>query len=313
MLGRTGISVSAVAFGAGPVAGLMTGTDRDAQSATVARALEVGINWFDTAPGYGDGRSEANLGRVLAELGPKDIHVATKVRLPVDTPENAGDFVRRSVESSLERLGLTRVTLLQLHNGITSIRGREPASITPADVLGPVATVFARLREEGLIRHCGLTGTGDARALREVVRSGFFDTLQVPFNILNPSAGADTPADEGETDYGNISADCADREMGVFAIRVFAGGALLGQAPGAHTLRTPYFPLALYERDRRRAERLRARITIPLHELAVRFVLTHAAVSSAIIGFRSAEEISELAALPIDRPFRLDLAVPPEQ
>ena len=67
-LGRTGLRVSAVAFGAGPVSGLMTGDDHAAQAAALRRAIELGINWIDTAPGYGQGKSEANIGRALAEI-----------------------------------------------------------------------------------------------------------------------------------------------------------------------------------------------------------------------------------------------------
>lgn len=303
VLGRTGLQVSAVAFGAGPVSGLMTGDDHAGQRATVARAIDRGVNWFDTAAGYGAGTSEANLGRVLAELGAAErVHVATKVRVPPDAVGDAGGYVRRSVEESLQRLRLPQVTLLQLHNGITANRGDEPASIAPADILGTsgVLEAFRQVRDAGLVAHLGLTGTGHPAALREVIRSGGFDTLQVPFNVLNPSAGRSDPPPDGETDYGNVIADCAAAGMGVFAIRVFAGGALLGQPPSAHTLNTPYFPLALYERDAARAQRLAASSGgRSLAEVAVRFVLSHPAVSSAIIGFGSPEHVEEVTGLPL--------------
>jgi aryl-alcohol dehydrogenase-like predicted oxidoreductase len=305
-LGRTGLRVSVVAFGAGPVAGLMTGDDADAQRATVARALEAGINWFDTAAGYGEGRSEANLGRVLAELGAAGrVHVATKVRVPPDAFGRVAAYVRESVEASLRRLRLPRVALLQLHNAVTERRGDEPASVSPADVLAPggIADALGRARDAGLTAHLGLTGTGTAAALREVARSGAFETVQTPYHALNPSAGAPGSAD-GEADYGNLMADAIDARMGVFAIRVFAGGALLGRPPSAHTLTTPFFPLALYERDLARAERLRRRIAgrVPLTEYAVRFALAHPAVSSAIIGFGSPEHVTEIAGMAFDDP-----------
>ena len=299
VLGRTGIRVSVIAFGAGPVSGLMTGADTDAQNAVVAAAINSGINWFDTAPGYGQGESESNLGRVLSELRPTEpIHIATKVRLPLDSSEPTGDIVRRSVEESLLRLQVSKVTLLQLHNGITTRRGDEPASITPADILqrGGVADAFRRLRDEGLIDHVGLTGTGHPEAMREVIRSGEFDTVQAPYSLLNPSAGNSSSSAAGETDYGNIIADCAAMQMGVFAIRVFAAGALLDQPPSAHTLKTPYFPLALYQRDAERARRIQAKLAdrMSMPELAVRFVLTHPALSSAIIGFGSVCHVAEV-------------------
>lgn len=307
MLGRTGIKVSAISLGAGPVSELMTGHDVQAQRDVVALAIESGINWFDTAPGYGAGSSETNLGRALSEIKPtSSIHIATKVRIPLDSTEPIRDVIRRSVSESLQRLRASSVTLLQLHNGITAGRGDEPASITPDDILARdgVADTFDRLREEGLIQHSGLTGTGQPPAMKAVIRSGRFDTVQTPFNALNPSAGATAhprsgePGDE-ETDYDNILADCAEMRMGVFAIRVFAAGALLGHAPSAHTLKTPYFPLDLYQRDAERAARLWAELHDgeSMTEFALRFALSHPAVSSAIIGFGSPNHVAELASM----------------
>ncbi len=302
-LGRTGINVSAISFGAGPVSGLMTGADADAQREVVAAAIEAGINWFDTAPGYGAGSSEANLGRALSEIKPaQPIHIATKVRIPLDSTEPIGDIIRRSVEESLQRLKVGSVALLQLHNGITAGRGEETASITSDDILarGGVADTFDRLRDEGIILHAGLTGTGQPAAMKTVIRSGRFDTVQTPYNALNPSAGATARPRSGErgyedTDYGNILANCAAMRMGVFAIRVFAAGALLGQVPSAHTLKTPYFPLDLYQRDASRAEQLRAELRDgeSMTAFALRFVLSHSAVSSAIIGFGSPSHVAE--------------------
>jgi aryl-alcohol dehydrogenase-like predicted oxidoreductase len=297
-LGRTGLRVSAIAFGAGPVSGLMTGGDRPAQTATLRRAIERGVNWIDTAPGYGQGASEANVGRALGAIGrPADVHVATKVRLAPSDLADIGGAVRRSGEHSIRRLGLPQVTLLQLHNGLTAGREDEPFSITPTDILGPggVLEAFRDVQAAGLVRYLGLTGTGQPDAMRAVVRSAGFDTIQVPYHPLNPSAGRALAPDFGDTDYGNIIADCAAGGMGVFAIRVFAGGALLGQEPSAHTLKTPFFPLPLYERDRQRARDLAGDGS--LKEAALRFVLDDGRISSAIIGFGSPEQVEELCDL----------------
>jgi aryl-alcohol dehydrogenase-like predicted oxidoreductase len=111
-------------------------------------------------------------------------------------------------------------------------------------------------------------------------------------------------AADGESNYGNIIADCAVAGLGVFAIRVFAGGALLGQPASAHTLRTPFFPLALFERDSRRARELSQRLggRFSLAELAIRFALSHPGVSSAIIGFGSPEHVNEIATFDLEQP-----------
>lgn len=307
-LGRTGLSISAIAFGAGPISTLMVGDDAQRQLAVVEHALGCGINWFDTAASYGAGSSEANLGRALGQLGRgRHVHVATKVRLVGDDLRDIRSAVQRSFEQSLERLRLPKLTVLQLHNSITRQRDDEPTSLTPADVLGRggVCDAFEQLRSQGLVAHLGLTGIGQPDALAEVIRSGRFDTMQVPYHLLNPSAGREMPANFDEVDYGNMIAECTRAGMGVLAIRVLAGGALAGNPPSPHTFKTPFFPLALYERDRRRAERLQASLaagrTLP-HE-AIRFALAHPDIHSAIIGFAQPGEIdAAIEALDDTRP-----------
>ncbi len=259
VLGSTGIRVSAICFGAGPVSGWMAELTPEEQQRVVRRALDVGIKWFDTAAGYGNGLSEASLGTAFARLGlPPDVHLATKVRY---MPEHFADIrrhTRDSFEGSLRRLRVRQVTLLQLHNAITSRREEEPTSITPQDVLGPggVLEAFQELRSEGRVRYLGLTGIEQAAALRAAVESG------------------------------------------AFATRVFAAGALAGNPPSAHTLKTPFFPLALYQRDQRRAARLQKLLGLDrnLKTEAIRFVLSHSHVSAAIIGFREPWQIDEAAA-----------------
>jgi len=300
-LGRTGLRVSVIALGAGPVSGLMTGSDGDRQAAVVQRSLAAGINWIDTAAGYGQGQSEASLGCALHELNAhSQVHIATKVRISAAGCANPADEVRRSLEGSLQRLQADKVTLLQLHNAITAERGSEAASITPDDVLrsGGVLDAFEQLRTEGLIDCIGLTGTGQPEALLAVLGSGRVDTAQVPFHVLNPSAGRPMPDGFVESNFGDVFRDCESLNIGVFAIRVFAAGALLGNPPSAHTRITPYFPLALYERDCEVAARVAAELHEPgLKSLAVRYVLSHPAVSSAIIGCGSAVEVAEVAAI----------------
>lgn len=315
-LGRTGIRISSVSFGAGPVPALLTRTDTShSQHSTIRRALDSGINWFDTAATYGDGQSESSLGRALRDLSANHVHVATKVRLAPDELNDIAGSIRESVEGSLARLARDRVTLLQLHNSITANRGDQPTSITPADVLGPngVLATFRALRDEGLVDHLGLTGLGNPASLREVARSGGFETIQAPYHLLNPTAGATFAPSGIEADYGNIFADCAEMGMGILAIRVFAGGALVGQPPSAHTLTTKFFPLAVYERDVQRAAALvdELALPMPLKELAIRFVLSHENVNSALIGFSSPVQVDEALAAanrgPLDAQLLLNL------
>lgn len=311
-LGKTGLDVSVLAFGAGPVPALMTAGDDAARCAVVRRALDRGINWFDTAAGYGNGLSERNLGAALAQLDARDaVHLATKVRLAGDDLLDVERAIRVSLAASCERLGASRVTLLQLHNALTPRRDDEPASLSPDDVLGPcgVLAAFQRLRDEGRIDWFGLTGTGHSEALRAVVASGEFHTVQTPYNLVNPSAGQPMDTSFSESNYGNLFAECQRHEMGVFAIRVFAGGALAGQPPSGHTFQTKFFPLDLYRRDERRAEQWRLRLEprgVGVKEAAVRFALSHPAVTAAIIGFNDPAQIDEAVTFADRGPIKID-------
>lgn len=301
-LGSTGLHVSAVAFGAGPVSGLLTGDADERQREVIAKAVASGINWFDTAATYGNGHSERGLGRALATIrAEQPLYVATKVRLHITDETDLRPLAAESLKKSLQRLQLPRVTLLQIHNSITHNRGDEPTSITPDDVLGPRGLLAGMedLRAAGLVDHFGLTGIGDADALRTVMASGKFATIQAPFHLLNPSALLETPAFACDPDYGGFLQDAHRLGMAIFAIRVFAAGALFGAEPSAHTHKTPFFPLALYERDRERAQHLFEIFGSPARcrEQALQFVLSQPQIASAIIGFGAVEHVEEAARL----------------
>ncbi len=312
-LGSTGLQVSAIAFGAGPVASLMTdAAKQEAHRATVERAAHLGINWFDTAATYGTGTSEASLGAALESLGYADrVHVSTKVRLDGEDLDDIAGSVRASVERSLRRLRLERVALLQLHNSITTERGDLHTSLTPHDVLrtGGVLEALTRLKSEGLARHIGLTGFGHADALAKVLSSGAFETVQAPYNILNPSAAANGPLHPGDSDYGNIIGLCKTLRIGVFAIRVLAGGAVAGSPPSQHTLTTRFFPLDVYQRDVARAQETAKQLPsgMSLKEAAIRFALDDSGVSSALIGFSENDQIDEAVDMASRGPLPRDL------
>ena len=242
----------------------------------VRYALDQGVNWFDTAAGYGEGRAEQNLGSALNRIdAARAVHLATKVRLTADQLSDIPASIRASVTASRQRLQVSRLSLLQLHNAITQSRDDEPTSITPHDVLGPdgVWEALDGLRQEGIVRWLGITALGQAGPLKEVIGSGRFDTIQTPYNLVNPTAGMDAADTFAEVDYGNAIQIAADMGMGVFAIRVYAGGALADQQPSQHTLQTKFFPRDLYQRDLARASRLQRLLPakLSLKEAAVRF------------------------------------------
>ena len=106
--------LSVLGFGCGAVGGLMVRGNPADQERAVARALEAGVNYFDTAPQYGDGESERNLGRLLEKLRPADAVIGTKVRLPGSARGSISAGVSSSLEASLQRLGLEAVDILYL-------------------------------------------------------------------------------------------------------------------------------------------------------------------------------------------------------
>ncbi|MBI86249.1 MAG: hypothetical protein CMJ81_23885 [Planctomycetaceae bacterium] len=295
-LGKSGLQVSRVSFGAGPLAGLMVGSHQEAQRRVIARSLQANINWFDTAASYGHGDSESALGAALrACQRPEDLCIATKVRLAADQLDNIPKAIRQSLEGSLQRLGVDRVTLLQLHNSVTSRRGDLPTSIDVQDVLGKegVLSALEQLRREGRVEHFGFTGLGDKRSLAELVSSGAFTSAQIPLNLLLPFSGRDRWAGSVDVDYERLAEDCSAGGIGVIAIRVFAGGALVGQDPSPHTYQTKFFTLDLFQRDRLRAEKLKQALPAGLTpaEAALRFVLHKPEVTTALIGFGQPEQL----------------------
>jgi aryl-alcohol dehydrogenase-like predicted oxidoreductase len=226
--GRTGMQLSVLGFGCGAVGGFMVRGDPADQERTVARAIAAGVNYFDTAVQYGDGESERNLGRVLQRLKPANVFVGTKVRLPESEFGRIADAVTKSLEGSLARLGLDRVDIFHLHNPITGKGAGSALSVR--QVLEGVVPAFERLRAQGKIRFLGLTALGDTAALHQVIDARVFDSAQVVYNMLNPSAAVELPQNYPAQDYGRLFDHTQAAGVGVVGIRVLAGGALSGSS-----------------------------------------------------------------------------------
>ena len=225
--GRTGMRVSVFGFGCGAVGGLMVRGALADQERAVARALEVGINYFDTAVQYGNGASETNLGRVWAKLKPA-AHVGTKVRFTQAERGNIARAAAASLNGSLRRLGMDHVDIFHLHNAITA-DGRDE-SFSVKMVLEEVVPAFETLRQQGKTRFLGITAVGETAALHQVIDSGAFQSAQVSYNMLNPSAGMAIPAGYPAQDYGRLLDHTTAAGVGTIGIRALAGGALSGAA-----------------------------------------------------------------------------------
>ena len=296
--GSSGLQISEIVFGAGAVGGVVFRPDRATRLEAVRRGLEYGINWIDTAPSYGDGQSEENLGWILKELGANP-HLSTKVRIG---PEHADDIpgeIERSMEASLTRLQRDSVDLIQLHTAITRTRGAFRGSVSVDDVLGEngVLTGFERLRQRGLARLFGFTGFGETDCLHELITSGRFHSVQAYHNLLNPSAGRPVPEAFSAHDYGNLIGLAAENGVGVLNIRVLAAGAIAGQelsGPAAGLS-----PGSSASADIGRAAKVRDALgqdAGSMARTAIRFALMNPGISGVLVGFSTLEHIDEAVA-----------------
>ena len=174
---RIGVATSRLGFG-GAAMGLTNylgnydaAKSRDVSLAAVHRAVERGITYFDTAPGYGNGLSEEIMGEALE--GVPNIVLATKV------PTAAAADVRGSLEASLRRLRRSRVDLLQIHG--SSFDGEPMAALLAK---GGMVDQLLRLRAEGLATTIGFTSEDNNRGVYALMDTGAFDTMQISYNVV---------------------------------------------------------------------------------------------------------------------------------
>ena len=296
-LGGTGINVSEIGFGCGNVGGLMIRGEHGEQVRAVARAMELGINYFDTASSYGDGVSETNLGRALKELS-AEVYVGTKFRVTTHEPGRIKGNVIASVEESLTRMQREQVDLIQMHNHVAS--AAEGGAVSPEETLGEVVDALRELRDQGKVRFWGMTAVGETAALHRVIDAGMLNTIQSVYNLVNPSAGTSVSPGFDMPDYGNQIGRAAANGMGALVIRVLAAGALSGE-PTRHPVAVPSVaPIGSgrdYDQDRARGEGFRFLLEegyadSPV-EAALRFALGNPGVSSVLVGYSSLEHLEQ--------------------
>lgn len=179
-LGKTGRQVSRLGFG-GATAGLKNylrpfdperAEDADPIIAAIRRAYELGVNYYDTAAGYGDGASERIFGRGLEGVDPASIFLATKVS------PHGKDVVRRSLEASLRNLGRDWIDLLQLHGSFS----QEQMGYILDE--GGLLDELEQVRDEGLVKFVGFTYEGHDPYLFQLIETGRFDVVQLQYNLL---------------------------------------------------------------------------------------------------------------------------------
>jgi aryl-alcohol dehydrogenase-like predicted oxidoreductase len=279
-LGRTGALVSEIGYGAWGIGGAQwMGAQDDESLRALNRAVDLGLNFIDTALAYGDGHSEELVGRLVRDRQ-EEILVATKIppgnwEWPAVKPAAEvfpAAHIRHSCEKSLKNLGLERIDLLQLH-------------VWRDDYLQAdwVADTLRALQREGKVRWLGISINDHAPASAlQAVASGLFDTVQVIFNIYDP-----TPAEA-------LFPACQRHDVGVIVRVPFDEGGLLGTITAATTFPEGDFRNVYFKGERKREVHARTVAlkgllgeeakTLP--ELALRFCLSEDAVSTVIPGMR---------------------------
>jgi len=297
-LGKTGLRVSALGFGCGGVGGIMVADQHRSIVRAVERAVGAGINYFDTAQIYGDGKSEENLGRVLQETK-SAVYVGTKVQLTAVDMDRIEARIIRAAETSLRRLRREQLDLFQLHNPIGLGRCPEKRWIGVGD-LPRVAEAFQNLQTSGKIRYWGINGIGETEAIIQGLANDGVGTVQVCYNLLNPSAWYAMPMGFPFQDYGGLIKTAVDMQVGVIAFRILAGGALSGRRyrhPTAAKFVEPIATSKEYALDVALSKHFQVLVDenwcANIIETAIRFALSRSEISTMPVGFSSLDQLEQ--------------------
>lgn len=297
-LGRSGVAVTALGFGGGPIGNLWKPISDEAAADTVAAAWDAGIRYFDTAPLYGHGRSEMRLGAALRRRPRNDFVLSTKVgrllRLPaaidfdkhgfVDIPdlEVVYDYSRdgalRSLEESFRRLGLERTDIALIHDVDGWTHGdRQPQVF--AEALDGAYRALADLKAQGLVRAIGI-GVNEWQVCRDFA-------LRAPIDCVLLAGRYTLLEQEAAREFLPL---CIERGIGVIVGGPFNSGILVtGPVDSAQYNYAPA-PPALRERVGRIKAIVEAHgVSLPAAALA--FPLRHPAVAAVIPGLMSVEEV----------------------
>ena len=286
-LGRTGLEVSEIGYGAWGIAGdAWLGAKDEESLKALNRAVDLGLTLIDTALAYGEGHSERLVGKIVAERD-ETIHVATKIppknlQWPAPAglhPDDVfpGDYVRECTEQSLKNLGLETLDVQQFHVWQDEWLGE-----------GDWQEAVADLKAEGKIRSFGVSINDHqpANALR-LIETGLVDTVQVIHNVFDQS-----PEDE-------LFPACQEHGVGVIVRVPFDEGALTGNITPETTFDEGDFRNHYFRDDRKREVQERVRAIISelgasedeIAEIALRYILSHPAVSTVIPGMRSVRNV----------------------
>ncbi len=286
-LGRTGLEVSEVGYGAWGIGkSQWMGAEDDESLRALNRAIDLGLTFIDTALGYGDGHSERLVGQTVRERD-ETVHVSTKIppkNLTFPAPSGLhpdetfpADHVRECTETSLKNLGLETIDVQQFHVWQDEWLGE-----------GGWQEAVEDLKREGKIRHFGVSINDHqpANAVK-LIETGLVDTVQVIYNVFDQS-----PEDE-------LLPACQEHGVGVLVRVPFDEGALTGAITPQTEFDEGDFRNHYFRDDRKREVQERVRAIVSelgvgedeIAEVALRYILSHPAVSAVIPGMRSVRNV----------------------
>jgi aryl-alcohol dehydrogenase-like predicted oxidoreductase len=292
-LGRTGLQVSEIGYGTWGISGVQwEGSEDDESIRALNRAIDLGLNFIDTAAAYGDGHSERLVGQVLRDH-PERVYVATKVppkNLTWPAAEGShvedvfpGDHVRRFTERSLSNLGVEALDVQQLHVWRDEWLGQ-----------GDWQETVEALQQEGKIRFFGVSiNDHEPNSALRIVESGIADTVQVIYNVFDQS-----PVDD-------LFPAVREHDVGVIVRVALDEGGLTGRITPNTTFPEGDFRNDYFRGDRRQVVKDRVDAIVDdlgieadgMAATALRFVLSEPAVSTVIPGMRSTRNVERNMAI----------------
>jgi aryl-alcohol dehydrogenase-like predicted oxidoreductase len=232
ILGKTGARVSILALGAG--SRLLSYKDEEKVLGALTHAFELGISYVDTAFGYGNGRSEELVGKVMKDWR-KRLFLATKVK------ERTGDGAMKTLEGTLKRLQTDQVDLIHIHD----LKGEE--DLAAAEAKDGVLAVLRKMRDQKVTRFIGITSHTDPVVLKAALERHDFDCTQMALNAalvgMKSTPKGMQPNSDMKPSFETVALPVARaKKMGIIAMKVYAQDALVGAAPSRKLL---YYSLSL--------------------------------------------------------------------
>jgi len=301
-IGSTGLQVTKLGIGSAPLGGLFSHVDPDDAVDTVQASVHMGINYIDTAPLYGHGKSEELVGKAVSTLSGKNIAISTKVgrilentdsppisehfvNLPPKQPvyDYSRDGTLRSLEHSLERLKLSRVDLLYIHDPDegNSLYNLYDAPNHYKQVMDETLPTLMELKYSKTIKAIGV-GMNGCPMLTQFAQHGEFDCFLV--------AGRYTLLDQSAMD--ELLPLCEKKNISIVIGGPYNSGILASDLSPNSTFFYEKVPQNILERAKA-IQRVCDRYNVPLKAAALQFCFTHPSVSSVIPGARSVDEIKE--------------------